>query len=392
MRLGQVAQRMRVAHVPKDDIMPTSLAHDRYGSYAACLVVVGMLLTGCQHGQILPARGQQDMLAALETARGHVVLESAHMRAVVELEQDAALKVTTQDAANPMLMEFSEENLRIRSDRLADRLVLSLSGVAALAPDAWQVLEQEADRLVFQRDVQLMGERGGAFALSVQREIRLHDADALLGFVPQGLSGRLQVSGVESRTFFTNPGPLPWPRRDGLPYIRIEGDLRRSADTLLILHLRPGSEGVVRRQFAQPTAAAGLAFAGKIGHPDAQHLRLPRDFVLPRLAFVDRSRELLTLIAFTPTIGVSASPDAGASRPDPEIILDTPDSGACWIRVVTSGVAMPLATGGSTRHHRQMFHVRGPVDDLLVVAAAFCRLPHEDLMLALRGLAVEGNE
>ena len=351
-----------------------------------------LLSAGCRHGGILGGRADKDVLSSFDPAHGYIVLARDDMRAAVRIAENAAVVASTQEGPRPTWMEYRQHRRGEAAGKVADRLLIGLSGEVEMTPAAWQLLEKDVDGLTFQRDVRLAGGRGGGFALSIQREIRLHGRTALDGFMTGTLSEDVQVSGYESRTFFTNPGPLPWPRTGGLPYIRIEGDFQRSLDTVLLLHVRGGGKDVVVRQMGRDTAAVGLATLGLLRGTDERRMVLPHDFVLPRLALLDRQQGVLTLIAFTPSIGAMASRDTQMQRPAPEVVLSVAEAEERWVRVVSSGVALPLATGGSTRHHRQTFHVRGAQDALLQIAAAFCRLPHEDVVLALAALTAGGDE
>ena len=358
----------------------------------AVLVRVFLLLcvvfgVGCRHAGWLSGHAQQDLLGSFDTEKGYVLLEGAHMRAVIQPAAYAAVVVSTQEGARPIIAERVGSRLCAQDGVFADRLLTQLSGSLQLDAGPWELREWESDRLLFHGNVQISGSRDGAFALAVAREIRLHDRAALQGFIPDELGDRVQVSGYESRTFFTNPGPLPWPRIDGLPAIQIEGSFRRSLDTLLVLHIQPYSETVVSRQIGGGVAA-GAAMLRLLHDADESRMEIPYNFVLPRLALLDRQQDLLTLLAYTPPVGPLGLRAGDVERTSPEIVISASEGDVRWVRVVSSGVALPLATGGSMRHHRQTFHVRGPQEELLRIAAAFCRLPQEDVLAALHVLEV----
>jgi len=363
-------------------------------SLAGVLVLAVLLsLTGCQTGEMLLQRTRRDALSSFDAERGYVILEAEHMRAVTRPGANGAIVLSTQEAVGGTRMEYPAGRPFAGARPYADRLLVGTTGVLDVMPSAWQVIEEDADFLHLQRDYRLSGERDGAFALSLERDVRLHGRSALDGFMTGSLPDDVEVSGYESRNFFMNPGPLPWSRRDALPYIRVEGNLWRSQDTLLLLHVRPGRDGVLARQLADNDASSvDAVLLGWLRAAGESRLTLSPDFVLPRLAVLDREAKVLTLIAYTPPLGNPTLRDDSMVPVGPEIVLSELEDGGRWLRVVSTGSALPLATGGSMRHHRQTFHVKGDVDALLPIAAAFCRLPEEDVRMALEDLDLQEPE
>jgi len=359
---------------------------------AMCVCWGALLATGC--ASLFGDRAaRQDLLFPFDAAAGYVVLQAAHMRAVIQPDENAAVVVTTQDGTDPLRMELPVgKRTAMPADVYADRLLIGVSGALDVAPAAWRVVEQNTSRYVFQRDVRLRGIREGVFSLSVQREVYLHGRAALDGFMLAALPADVQVSGYVSRTSFTNPGPLPWPRTAALPHIRTEGDLQRGTDSLLFLHVRPGGKDAVAQRFGTHASFVEAVFVGQLAQAEEGRVVLPSAFVLPRIALLDREKRILTLIAYTPSMGALAVEDGDVMRPDPEILVSDAGRDRRWIRVSTSAAALPLATGGSSRHHRQVFHVRGSLDALLEIAAAFCRLPYDDVLLALEKMDLKERE
>ena len=345
-------------------------------------VLVGVLVcTGCHHGGLsVRGGGAADLLVGYEDADGYVVLTTPEVRAVVQSDTDATLVFSTLRNGSPLVLEHPGRAVDRASDRSADRLLTGLSGPVGLFPGDWQVLAATATRHKIQRDVRLEGVGPGTdFALTIQREIRLLGRHALSGYLAGTLAADLEVGGYESRTHFTNPGPLPWPAGSGLPYIRIESDLWRNADVVWFLNVQPGLQALWEGQTGLRYVVHESALVGVHAEPSAARIVVPLDLVLPRMALLDREQGVLTLIAYTPPLGLAVTRDAGVMRPDPEIVLSAVEGGQRWFRVATSGAAFPLATGGSNRHHRQTFHVRGTPDALVQIGAAFCRLPLEDV-------------
>lgn len=327
--------------------------------------------------------GARDPLEGYAGVPGYAVLTNAAARAVVDSRADATLLFSVEMEAQPWMAESPGWRGGIApADRSADRLLIGLSGAAGLFPEERQVLETAADRHRVQRAVRLESvPQALVYGLSIDREIRLLPAGSLATWVPVPLPAELEITAYESRTSFTNPGPLPWPADLGLPYIRVETDLQRQADLVWILHRDPGHAlvevpGV--RQVVRERAILGI-----LEDAAERRLVLPADGLLPRIALLDRQQGLLTLIAYTPPLGLGTGRNHAALQPPPELVFGPVTGGRRWIRVVTAGPALPLATGGRTRHHRQTFHVRGGPADLLQVAAAFCRLPVEGVAALL---------
>ncbi len=353
-----------------------------------CMLLGGLLLTGCA---LMPGtRAGRDVLSSFDPAMGFVFLEAENMRAVIQPDENAAVVVTKQDGADPLLMEIlvGAREAGRPENVYADRLVIGVSGDLDVVPSAWQMLDKRADGYVFHRDVRLQSIREGTFPLSVQREVSLLGRSALHGFLHAPLPDGVQVSGYASGTVFLNPGPLPWPRSAALPHIRIEGDLVRSQETLLLLHVRPGGENAMMKSFGKYMSFVDTVFMGRLMQAEERHVVLLSDYVLPRIALLDPENRVLTLIAYTPLVGALGMGDADRVRSDLELVITGRDRAGQWIRVISSGAALPLATGGSTRHQRQTFHVRGTLHALFEIAAAFCRLPHDDVLLAFENMVI----
>ncbi|MFU8780048.1 MAG: hypothetical protein ACNA71_03375 [Kiritimatiellia bacterium] len=335
--------------------------------------------------------GREDPFLVYADIPGFVVIQGEKSRALVRLDQDASVICSRHEDGFPLIMEHPSGAQHWYADRHADRLLIGLADSSGVPSGDWRITQQDLDGVATRRTVYLDGGNGAEVALTIEREIRMLGAHALGAFFSGELPAGLRVSGYESRTVFANPGPLPWPRGNAVPHIRTEGDILRRSDAVFILHVQAESGEMLARQVKGASAAVASAFVGRGSDTDGFRIVLPVDFVLPRIALIDRTMGMLTLIAYTPPPVTISARDVNQHRVDPEIQLAGVDGSARWYRVVTAGVALPLATGGSVRHHRHTFHVQGEVERLLRVGAAFCRLPLDDLVAAL-ALLERGQE
>lgn len=346
------------------------------------LALVGFSVTGCRHGGAGMGRSEKDVLASFDTDDGYVFLEGEQMRAVMRPDAFATVVVSSQEGEAPVLVEYPVSGQwAARAQQPADHLVVGATGPLEVQTTGWEIVDHRADALSVEHQLQLTGQQDDPFRILAQREVRLHGKSSLDGFMTEALLDDVQVSGYESRTIFSNPGPLSWSRRGALPYIQVVGEVVRSRDAVVLLHVRPGSNGLMGDQLTQDTVVHDAILLVPLENMTEDRMVLPRDFVTPRVAILDRDAEMLTLVSFDPTTGTAARRQEIVNQPDAEILVFA-SGDKRGIRTVTSGGALPLATGGSTRHHRQTFHVRGDWETLLPIAAAFCRLTLEDVMIA----------
>jgi hypothetical protein len=223
------------------------------------------------------------------------------------------------------------------------------------------------------------------FSVMMQREVTLLGMQDIAQIFPNIalMQGEVRVSGYRSRNTFINPGPLPWPSESALPYIITDGDFHRSSKMVLILPGNPGKDDVLQRFSDFRSVTNDYAMALILESPSAVSLAIPVDFVRPIVVLLDLESGIFTLIRYTPPAAISVGRNRGVLRPDLAFVFSREQQGSRWVKVVTGGAALPLATGGGTRHHRATYHARGTQDALCKLVAESLGMPLEDLKTLL---------
>ncbi len=246
--------------------------------------------------------------------------------------------------------------------------------------EPFDVIASSSDRVTFSRRVSLMNYSKTQFEIQIERGIRLiGPAEALtqLGVSPVS---DVRIVAFESNNQITNEAPSAWNRRTGLLSIWILGMFNASADTTVVLPVKPGASS----QLGQKVSGD---YFGQVP-PDRLHAREDTVFfkadgrqrgkigISPRRArpifgSYDALGNVLTLVQYT--LDEHAREYVNShwgqqDRPyDGDVVNSYNDGPATpggpqlgqFYELETSSAAVELKKGESLRHVHRTFHVTG---------------------------------
>ncbi len=375
-----------------------------------------------------PARFKDD-LAFLKQHTQVVVLSDASGRAQVAVNPDLQGRVMTSTADGPNGLSFGWINRELLAAPVnnphmnafggEDRFWLGPEGgqfsiffkpgdpfdlehwftPPPINEGAFPVVAKTADSILFKRSMRLVNFSGTTFDLTVDREVRLLNADevASLGVpVPEGV----KMVAYHSRNTLSNAGSQVWTKETGLLSIWILGMFNPSPATTIVIPFRSGSESALG-------PAVNDAYFGKVP-PDRLIVRdgvlffrgdgqyrskigLSPRRALPVAGSYDAENKVLTLVHLTLPPGaadyvnsmweIQKDPFAGDAV---NSYNDGPPAPGAkplgpFYEIESSSPAAALAPGASLQHTHTTIHIQGSEKTLDEIARAVLRVGLEEI-------------
>lgn len=262
---------------------------------------------------------------------------------------------------------------------------------AAFDWDPFATVEQERDRITFEKSMQLQNYSGASFDLQVDREVRLialTEAQAYLGLE---LDPAVSVVAFETINTVTNTGSEPWARESGLLSIWILGMYNPSPATTVVIPYAAGAEEergpIVNAAYFGDVPPDRLAvdddviffkgdgeFRSKIG--------LSKSRSMPTFGSYDGANRALTLVQYTmPEEAADYVNSMWELQDDPysgDVINSYNDGPPApgvaplgpFYELETSSPAMALEPGEAHTHVHRTIHLQGAEDALDSIAVA----------------------
>ena len=259
---------------------------------------------------------------------------------------------------------------------------------APIDSDAWEVAAQDAESVSFARDLALVNASGTAFAIHVDRRVRLLPESDVAALV----EGRtdVQAVGYESINAITNVGDVAWSPESGLVSIWILSMYPPSPRAVVVIPFRADGAGpIVNDAYfgAVPIdrlrvdAERGVLFFRADGERRSK-IGIPAARAMPLLGSWDPSRGVLTIVRTTlpaePAPYVNSmwehqtepyGGDVVNSYCDGPVGPGEPPLGPFY-ELESSSPAAALAPGARLTHTHTTVHVQGPREALDAIARA----------------------
>lgn len=252
---------------------------------------------------------------------------------------------------------------------------------AVLDTEPFTVVSKATDRVHFRRAFGLTNYTGTAFALQVDREVRLLQAATLLKTFGIKAPAGLKSVAFESVNTVKNTGVSAWRKDTGLLSIWMLGMFKAAPATTVVVPFKPGPEAmlgpVVNDSYFGKVPAARLVVRDGVLYfaADANHrskIGIPPRRVKPVLGSYDAVNHVLTLVTFTVVPGATDfvnsmwelqkdpfSGDVANSYNDGPSQPGGPQLGKFY-ELESSSPALALQPGQSATHHHQTLHFTGP--------------------------------
>lgn len=113
---------------------------------------------------------------------------------------------------------------------------------AAIDTDPFEVVEQNADEIIFKHQFELINYSGTKFSMGIQRSVRILKQNSAENILGTKLPGKLEFVGYETDNRLTNTGKESWVPETGLPSIWMLGMYKPSPGTTVVIPFEKGEE------------------------------------------------------------------------------------------------------------------------------------------------------
>lgn len=268
---------------------------------------------------------------------------------------------------------------------------------AVMDTEAFEVVSEAADRMVFRAEAALTNVAGTKLQLRLDREVAVRtraDLETLLGAkIPSSLA----VAGYTTDNRVTNTGTEAWTKEGGLVSIWVLGMFKHGARTVMVMPVKPGEGPAANSDYfgvpgperfqMTPTHVFFLGdggFRSKLGIPPARARELCGSY--------DPDRKRLTLLVYNLPKDAAKLPYVRSQWMQHEhpyagdvinVYNDGPTEGGeqmgPFYELESSSPALPLAPGESIRHVQSTIHIEGDVKALDSVARAALGISLKDI-------------
>ncbi len=258
---------------------------------------------------------------------------------------------------------------------------------------AWPITSRSEREVRFRKELELVNYSRARFRISVDRTVRLLDANGASPALATSAPASASVVAYESVNTITNSGAAAWTPETGLVSIWILGMFQPTRETVVVIPFRPGPE-------SELGAIVNDAYFGKVPasrlRVTARHLffrgdgtergkiGIPAPRALPVAGSYDGARGVLTLVEYT----LPDSPEAARyvssmwehqKKPYAGDVVNSYNDGppapgkkplGPFYEIETSSPGAALAPGQSLTHVHRTLHVQGSRLALDAVARA----------------------
>jgi hypothetical protein len=262
---------------------------------------------------------------------------------------------------------------------------------APIDTEAYPVVSQTADRVVFHRDLALTNYSGTRFQIEATREVRLVTPAAALASRKLSVPAGVRAVAFESVNTIRNAGREAWRKDTGLLSIWILGMFNASPTATVVVPYRAGSEAalgpVVNDSYFGKVPADRLVVKDGVVYFRADSNYRSKIGFSPRraeawLGSYDATGKTLTLVQFTRPAGATDYVNSMwelQKEPFAGDVINSyndgpPAPGAAqmgrFYELESSSPALALAPGASATHTHTTIHFQGNEADLDALARA----------------------
>ena len=252
---------------------------------------------------------------------------------------------------------------------------------AVIDTDAFEIVEQTADRVVFRHSTELINYSGTLFSMGIERTVTLLNREEVEILLGSALPGKISFVGYETDNRLTNTGNDPWVEETGLPSIWMLGMYNPSPGITVVIPFKKGSDEELGPKVND-------TYFGKV---PPEYLKVEEDVLFfkgdgtlrakigisPRRSkgiagSYDEDSKVLTLVTYNlqeaPSGFVNSmwelqdepySGDVINAYNDGSPAPGEPPLGPFY-ELETSSPAAALSPGGTMKHVQQTLHLQGP--------------------------------
>lgn len=265
---------------------------------------------------------------------------------------------------------------------------------APIDSESYAVAGKARDRVRFARKMRLTNYSGTTFDLSVDREVRVLEADEIWKQLGVGSAAGVTAVGFASNNRITNAGKAAWTEKTGLLSVWILGMFNASPTTTVVIPLQPGAGAGVTDDYFGKVPVARLASDGKTAFFRGDGKFRSKIGVGPEraknvLGSYDPKSGVLTVVQFTLPAGARRYVNSQWKLQDApfagDVINSYSDEGkmGAFYEMETSSPAAALGAGESLEHVHRTMHFRGSPAALEGIAKAVFGVGLERIRTAL---------
>lgn len=252
---------------------------------------------------------------------------------------------------------------------------------APIDSEGFAVVGKETGRVRFARKMRLTNYSDTTFDLSVERELRVLEADEIWKQLGVSAAAGVTVVGFASNNRITNTGKAAWTEKTGLLSVWILGMFNATPTTTVVIPLKPGAGAGVTDDYFGKVPRERLVSDGKTAffRGDGKYrskIGVGPERVKNVLGSYDAKAGVLTVVQFTLPAGAMKYVNSQWKLQDKpfagDVINSYSDDGKMggFYEMETSSPAAALGAGASLEHVHRTMHFRGSPVALEEIAKA----------------------